>query len=193
MVRSFFAIDLPAALTAEIQVIQAHLRNVGADVGWTRAEGVHLTLKFLGDAAEDLIEPLAQAAGRVAAGHAPLTLRVAGAGIFPDRRRPRVLWLGLDGDLDRLADLQKGIEAAAAEFGFAPENRPFRPHLTLGRFRSNRRKNELLLQVEKLRPRPLEFLAEEVVLFKSDLKPTGAVYTPLDRLPLKGEKLEDKP
>jgi len=193
MVRSFFAIDLPAALTAEIQVLQAHLRNVGADVRWTRPEGVHLTLKFLGDLAEDLIEPLAQAAGRVAAGHAPLTLRVSGAGVFPGRSKPRVLWLGLDGDLERLINLQKDIETAAVEFGFAPEGRPFRPHLTLGRFRSNRRKNELLVQVEQLRPRPLEFPAEEVILFKSDLKPTGAVYTPLGRLPLKGEKSEDKP
>lgn len=192
MIRSFFAIDLPAPLREEVRRLQAGLRQTGADVRWTRPEGVHLTLKFLGNVAEETLEPLAAAAAEPAARSPVLTLGLAGTGVFPNRSRARVVWVGLKGDVAALGQLQKEIEAVASRFGFAPEKRPFRPHLTLGRVRSNRKRAELLAALERTEPQTLEFTAREVVLFKSDLKPTGAVYTALRRLPLGGTNMEEQ-
>ncbi|MFH1091300.1 MAG: RNA 2',3'-cyclic phosphodiesterase [Pseudomonadota bacterium] len=171
----------------EIRRLQDQLRRTSADVKWVRPESVHLTLKFLGYVDEAQIEPLAQASAGAAEAHPQLALRLDGMGVFPSRSRPRVVWLGLAGDVERLSALQKDIESAAADFGFEPENRAFTPHLTLGRVRSGRGRAEMTAALEGLEPRPLEFRAEEVILFRSDLKPTGAVYTPLSRLPLKPE------
>lgn len=192
MIRSFLAIDLPGALREEIERLQSRLRRAGADVKWTRPASVHLTLKFLGSVEEGMIEPLARSAGQAAAAHSPLTLKVDGTGVFPGRKKARVVWLGLAGDVDGLAALAGDIEVAAEGFGFKPEKRPFRPHLTLGRFRSGRGRDELLSGLDRLDLRRVEFIAREVVLFKSDLKPTGAVYTALQRLPLGEVPREEK-
>ncbi|MBW2086711.1 MAG: RNA 2',3'-cyclic phosphodiesterase, partial [Deltaproteobacteria bacterium] len=159
---------------------------------WVRPQAVHLTLKFLGQLAEEIIDPLAEAVSRVVGTYPALHLTFARTGVFPSRRRPRVAWVGLDGDLDALASLQKEIEAQAAEFGFAKEKRPFNPHLTLGRIRSNQNREELLYALDRLEPRPLAFTAREVVLFRSDLKPSGAIYTPLRRLPLEEKPMEEE-
>ncbi len=192
MIRSFFAIDLPGAFRDEIGRLQARLKQSGADVKWVRTESVHLTLKFLGDVAEETLPSLAEAVGREVEASSPLRLVMQGTGVFPNPARARVVWLGLTGDLEALAALQHGVEKAAAGFGFEPEGRAFKPHLTLGRVRSGRNRSGLLAELDRLKPEPLEFMAEEVVLFKSDLRPTGAVYTPLQRLPLGSKKTEEQ-
>jgi len=177
---------------AEIERLQDRLRCAGGDVKWTRPASVHLTLKFLGAVEEEMIEPLAQSAGQATAAHSPLTLKIDETGVFPGRKKARVVWLGLAGDVDGLAALAGDIETVAQGFGFKPEKRSFRPHLTLGRFRSGRGRSELLSELDRLDLRRVEFIAREVVLFKSDLKPTGAVYTALQRLPLRGSTREGK-
>ncbi len=192
MIRSFFAIDLPGAFRDEIGRLQARLKQSGADVKWVRPESVHLTLKFLGDVAEETVPSLAEAVGREVEASSPLRLVMQGTGVFPNPARARVVWLGLTGDLEALAALQHGVEKTAAGFGFEPEGRAFKPHLTLGRVRSGRNRSGLLDELDRLKPEPLEFTAEEVILFKSDLRPTGAVYTPLQRLPLGSKKTEEQ-
>ena len=192
MIRAFFAIELPGNVKDEIGRLQESLKKTGADVKWVRPQGVHLTLKFLGQVAEEVIDPLAEAVSRTVASFPALELQLSQAGVFPGQKRPRVAWVGLDGDLAGLASLQKAVEERAAEFGFAMEKRPFNPHLTLGRVRSGRNKNLLLAALEGLEPNPLRLVAREVILFKSDLKPSGAVYTPLKCLPLKSNFMEDK-
>jgi len=192
MIRTFFAIDLPDSFRDEIRNVQDRLKRVGADVRWVRPESVHLTLKFLGDIEEEMVKPLAGAAAPVAAGSPAISLALAGTGVFPGPGRPRVCWLGLTGDMDRLVLLRDKIEHAMAPFGFEIEKRAFKPHLTLGRFRGQKAKNELLSELERISPNQLAFQAEEVVFFKSDLKPTGAVYTPLRKLPLGIDSKEEK-
>lgn len=184
MIRSFFAIELPGAVEEEIERLQSRLRRTGADVKWVSSRSVHLTLKFLGDVDAATIPKLAAAVRQALTPHRPLGLRVGRTGVFPGRSKARVVWLGLAGDLEALAAVQRDVETAVAGFGFEPENRPFKPHLTLGRVRSGRGRVELLAELDRLDPRPAAFTAHDVVLFKSDLKPTGAVYTVLERLPL---------
>lgn len=191
MIRAFFAISLPLEFKEEIARLQDILKKTRAEVKWVRPESVHLTLKFLGQVAEDIIDPLAEAASVKASQTQALTLTLNGTGVFPGPRRPRVAWLGLAGDVGRIIDLQRGLEESAEKFGFAREKRTFSPHLTLGRIRSSKGIKEFITELDRLDPKPLEFMASEVVLFRSELKPTGAIYTPLKKIPLSGVPTEE--
>ena len=184
MVRSFFAIDLPLEYSEEIRRLQHRLKTAGADVKWVRPESAHLTLKFLGDVAREDIDPLGRAVGECLTGCPALSLSLRDVGVFPGPSRPRVVWLGLSGDLDHLATLHQRVEIAAAELGFPRDKRPFQPHLTLGRVRSGRGRERLIKEIGRIDIKPLEFIARDVILFKSDLKPTGAVHTVLHQIPL---------
>ena len=192
MIRSFFAIELPEEFRAEILRLESYLKKTGADVKWVRPESVHLTLKFIGNIAEADAGPLAGAVGEAVRDHGPLKLRFNALGCFPNLKRIRVVWLGLDGELEKLRNLQKAVENAAAGFGIEPEKRPYQPHLTLGRARSGHNQTELGQALDQIKPRDLDFTADRVIMFKSDLKPTGAVYTPLEVLPLAERNTEDK-
>ena len=146
---------------------------------WVRPEGIHLTLRFLGpsrrDALDCLMPRLASAASRCPAAEARLT----GFGLFPERGAPRVLWVGLD-FAPPLFALQEATEAAAVACGFAGEKRPFSPHLTLGRWR-DRVPRPALGEVELGAAR-----LDRLVLYSSELRPGGAVYTPLATFPMGG-------
>jgi 2'-5' RNA ligase len=191
MIRAFFAIGLPPEFREEIARLQGLLKKTGAEVKWVRPESVHLTVKFLGQAAEETIDPLAAKAAEQVSRIPAVTLGLSGTGVFPGPKRPRVAWVGLAGDMAVMRDLQRGVDEAAAEFGFEREKREFSPHLTLGRIRSSKRIGELMSELDRIDPKPLAFLAREVILFQSDLKPTGAVYTPLKTLPLRGVPTEE--
>jgi RNA 2',3'-cyclic 3'-phosphodiesterase len=177
--RAFVAIELGPALREAIGDLQARLRPGLGGIRLVRAEGIHLTLRFLGDTSPTQIESirarLADAAARCPAAEA----RVAGLGTFPERGSPRVLWLGLEVPQPVL-DLQHACERAARASGFDKEERPFRAHLTLGRWRERAARPDLPpadLGTTRL---------ETLVLFRSDLRPDGAVYTPLARFALGG-------
>jgi RNA 2',3'-cyclic 3'-phosphodiesterase len=135
-VRLFVALNLPAELREALQAATATLREAAPrEVTWARAEALHLTLKFLGEADAGRVPEIAAAIGEVAARHQMASLRVGGVGAFPSLARPRVLWLGVE-PTPRLELLQHDVEVACARLGFEVEGRPFRPHLTLGRLRA---------------------------------------------------------
>ncbi|MFH1139327.1 MAG: RNA 2',3'-cyclic phosphodiesterase [Pseudomonadota bacterium] len=186
MMRSFFAISLPEEFREEISRLRDQLRPCGADVKYVRPESVHLTLKFLGDIPEAMATPLSRAVSQAASSSTPFDLKIQGVGLFPGPRRPRVIWLGLTGDVEKLSALRETVETVAEQFGFPREDRAFTPHLTLGRVRSPRGGDSLAANLNKLDPRPLGFTARELVLFQSILKPSGAVYNPLERIPFLG-------
>jgi RNA 2',3'-cyclic 3'-phosphodiesterase len=197
MIRSFLAIELPKSFRLECERIITALKKTGADVKWVRPDNIHLTVKFLGNISEDAVPRLAHDVGQAVGRYAPITLRLQKTGVFPNPNKPRVIWLGLDGHIERLTRFKTDVEQAASLSGFEPERRPFQPHLTLGRMRSGHNRPELLDALTKLNPVALEFTAPEIVLVKSDLKPTGAVYTTLQRLPLgepnlPSERVEDQ-
>ncbi len=191
MVRTFVAVELPAEVRAELSRVQSELRNlarerdlpVGRSLKWVEPEGIHLTLKFLGEVGEDKVAQLVEATRASVGTRPPLALQMAGSGAFPSARQPRVLWVGLAGDLSALAELQRAVDEQIAPLGFPPESRPFSPHLTLARVREQaplpeRRAVAELLSLAKPSA-PLAFNATRVSLMKSKLRPTGARYEAL--------------
>jgi 2'-5' RNA ligase len=177
--RLFIALSLPDEVHRELALVQARLR--GLPVRWSGPAGIHLTLQFIGETAEQRAPELLAALAALPA--APLTLQLEGLGAFPDLRRPRVIWAGLGGDLAALSRLQAAVLATTAPLGFALEERPFRPHLTLGRVRQEAGPEErqaLGRAIERAEaPAPLAWQAGGPTLFQSALTPAGAVYTAL--------------
>ena len=135
-IRAFIAVELPPAVREAVEGVVRELRSRAGDgVRWVRPEGVHLNLKFLGDIDADSVPAVSRAMAQCAASAAPFDLFLEGVGVFPNARRPRVIWIGLGGALELLLALQHSIDRELEGLGFARERRPFTPHLTLGRVR----------------------------------------------------------
>jgi 2'-5' RNA ligase len=181
-VRAFVALELGAQVRGAIAELIASLRPRVSGARWVRPEGVHLTLRFFGDTPPARIAKLRSALGAAAAECEPLEAQVGSLGTFPGPGKPpRVLWLGIELPPPALA-LQAACERAAVDAGFPGEERPFRAHLTLARFRER-----------VLRPAlpPVDFGAirlETLSLLRSELRPGGAVYSTIERFPLGGPK-----
>jgi len=185
-IRSFIAIEVPPELKARLEELQRELRRTDADVKWVRPEGIHLTLKFLGSILREDIEKISMAIGPVISGFEPFEIRLFGMGSFPTSRNPRVIWVGVDRGKEEVSSLQRAIEDKMAKLSFPSENRPFSPHLTLGRVRSGRGKLMLSQAIEANKEVEVgTFWARKVFLYQSELKPSGAVYTKLKELGMK--------
>jgi len=176
-VRAFVALELEAQLREAMGDLQARLRPRLGQVHLARPDGIHLTLRFLGDTSPAQVETLRPLLAAAAAACPPAEVAASGLGMFPERGGPRVLWLGLDVP-PAIHELQKACERAALAAGFEEEDRPFKAHLTLGRWRDRAARPEL--PAVDLGTTRLDTL----VLFESDLRPGGAVYTPLVRFAL---------
>ena len=175
--RLFVALNLPPPVREALWAATARLRDLELPVKWVRGEGVHLTLKFLGDVADAQEGELAAALARAAAGGRALSLALGGFGVFPDFRRPRVLWVGIAPE-PGLEILQHRVEQEFAPLGFPTEARPFRPHVTLGRAARDARPVAFSGLEEALGR--VEFTATALVsgldLMESTLRSGGAVY-----------------
>ena len=188
MIRSFLAIELPKPILKRIEEVQGDLRLTHADVGWVSPEKIHLTLKFFGNIEESRIDPIFKSIEEPLRETLPFSLKVRGVGAFPHLKNPRVIWIGLVDEREVLTSFQKQIETQLEKIGFQPENRPFHPHLTLGRVKSSRGKEELVERMERQKEGEFgDFVVERVVLFKSDLRPSGPIHTPLREIKLGGD------
>ncbi|MCK5552670.1 MAG: RNA 2',3'-cyclic phosphodiesterase [Deltaproteobacteria bacterium] len=186
-IRSFLAIELPPTIAKGIERVQHDLRQSHADVKWVEPSRIHLTLKFFGNIDEGACGEIMEAVGRAASEANSFSLTVRRLGAFPSARNPRVIWVGVEDGSEVLRPLQGAIEERLQEIGYPREKRTFKPHLTLGRMRSGRGKPELRKRVEDLFQAELgEFRVERLVLFRSDLRPTGPIYTELRALKLGG-------
>ncbi len=187
MVRSFLAIEVPETILKKIGRVQEDLKSSRADVRWVSPGKIHLTLKFFGNIDESRIEPIVQSIQGSIQSTAPFPLRVKGLGAFPHLKNPRVIWTGLIDEKEVLISFQKGVETELEKIEFEPEGRPFQAHLTLGRVKSSRGRDELVARMEGYREEEFgDFQVEKVTLFKSDLRPTGPIYTPLRMIRLEG-------
>jgi 2'-5' RNA ligase len=184
-IRSFIAVEVPQPLRAKLDEVQRELKRADADVRWVRPESIHLTLKFLGSVTGEELEKLAGVIAPIVSSWMPFEVRLHGLGCFPSSRNPRIVWVGIEPGGVEASSLQKAIENQAADVGFPPETRPFKPHLTVGRVRSSRGIGSLAQAVENHRDVEIgSFRVNEVYLFKSELKPSGAVYTKLQTFPM---------
>jgi RNA 2',3'-cyclic 3'-phosphodiesterase len=189
LLRAFIAIEIPPEIKKTISAQTANLQKDSASsVRWVASENIHLTFKFLGEISAANVEILAQALKTECEQCHPFEITVEELGCFPNSRRPRVLWVGLvvPQELNRL---QRQIEAVTSRLGYATEEKPFSPHLTIGRVREQASSAELQALhtlLEQTRIATLgTFTVREVHLFKSDLKPSGPVYTRLSTALLK--------
>jgi 2'-5' RNA ligase len=176
--RAFIALPLPTEVNQLASDLQSRLRSEGLKLKWVRPQGMHLTLKFLGDIPAAFVTDVDQAMQCAVSGCGMLNLAVQGMGVFPGIKRPRVLWLGIGGELERLGELHRRLDAELERIGVARERRPFRAHLTVARVKGAVDARQLLEAVQAHgHYEPRSFAVRQMVLYQSDLKPQGAVYT----------------
>ena len=184
--RTFIAIELPAEIKKEMAEVQGRLKGTGVDAGWTRPEGIHLTLKFLGEVEEQRMPEIMDALTSAVKGMGRFRIEIGGVGAFPNPKNARVVWIGVSGDIEKLAALQASVEEAMAGPGMEREERKFTPHLTLGRIKYIRSRDAWMSALDALKDIQLPGLdVDAVSLMKSELKRSGAVYTEIGRVELK--------
>jgi RNA 2',3'-cyclic 3'-phosphodiesterase len=184
LVRAFIAIPLPKDCQTMLESMQRDLRESGADVRWVPITSIHLTLKFLGEVEPEIIPKMAQSLRTISQPEQPLNLRIGGLGSFPASRNPKVVWCGIGGDTENLLRLQQKIETVCADMGFPPEERSFQPHLTLGRVKGKRNLQRLQDCIKIGSDLEYRFKADQYHVYRSTLKPQGAVYTILGNITL---------
>lgn len=179
-IRAFIAIDLPGNVVDQLAELG---RALGANldshaVRWVRPEAIHLTLRFLGNVQIDKLDDISRGIDQVASQTSPFSLTLDKLGCFPNPRRPRVIWIGLAGDIEQLETLQNSVEVMLSPMGWELEKRGFHPHLTLGRVKDSRKVIEARLPWGEVLARG-RIPVEEMHLIQSQLNPGGAVYTRL--------------
>jgi 2'-5' RNA ligase len=183
--RLFIAIEVPESLKQDLAAAQDKIKVAGVDASWTRAAGMHLTLKFMGDVPETNVLVISDALTNAARMSAGFRISVAGIGAFPDQKNARVVWAGVAGDVEKLALLQVVVDEAMAVLGFEREKRSFIPHLTLGRIKRIHARDRWLKTLDGIKGLELPaFDVHDIRLIKSELKPSGAAYTELGRFTL---------
>jgi 2'-5' RNA ligase len=185
-IRSFVAVNIPDNTRKSIVELQDQLKHYQGDVRWVRAESIHITLKFLGDVIEEQIGQVAQSIQGAVSGVQPFDVCIRGVGVFPNERKPRVLWLGIQEGAEKLIKLAVRIEEGCFKLGFKKEERKYSAHLTIGRVRSFKRIASTLEAMRTVGFEGSSFRISEVDLMKSNLLKTGAVYTVLHRIQLQG-------
>jgi 2'-5' RNA ligase len=189
VIRAFIAINLPPDVQECLEQVSAKLKSqIGEkSVRWVSIPNIHLTLKFLGDVSENNLDVLKEIISAEAALQKPMEFSIGRLGAFPKTLRPRVVWVGVEAPPELVA-IQRGIESRTAKVGYPKDKREFSPHLTLGRVSRNATPSEVRQIGEVLQASKVGFLGvarvPSIHLFKSDLQPTGAVYTKLFSAPL---------
>jgi 2'-5' RNA ligase len=181
-IRAFIALPTSSEIKQQIAAIQAKLIESQADVRWDGNEKFHITLKFLGNCELEVLHSLVSDLQASLRETQRFDLVYSSLGCFPDLTRPRVVWLGAR-ENPHVARLQKLIEDACGKFGFAKEERPFHPHITLGRVKGNRHLDRLTESLKTVTFEPLQARCGEVHIMRSELRPTGSVYSLLNSIP----------
>jgi 2'-5' RNA ligase len=185
-IRTFIALELSDEAREEFARITGILEESNADVKWVKPGAIHLTLKFLGYMEEDKVVRISEKLKDIALGVAPFDVVLEGIGVFPKWDYVKVIWVGLGEGADKVKELALKTEEAMQAESFEKEKREYSPHLTLGRIRSAKNKNELKKQAETVKVEPVLNHISKILLFKSELSSQGAVYTPLATAELEG-------
>lgn len=181
-IRAFLAIELDVSSQEYLAEMSSKLKTSQADVSWSRVSNAHLTLKFLGDINGESVIAIEKSLRGLLELQPPFEICLTGAGVFPNLERPRVVWVGIEDKSGMLKTLANSIEKAFENLGFSGENRAFHPHITLGRVRSVSGKLALANAIlNNSRSRGPCLQVTGATLFRSDLRPSGAIHTPLLR------------
>lgn len=180
-IRTFIAIELSDKVCKKIQGIQSELKPlIKARVSWSKLENIHLTLKFLGDVSLDKVDSVKEELQKVSRKHSPFKMSIGGIGTFPNFRRPRVIWIGVNRGSKQVIQLAESVEKAMTKLGFSEERHSFTPHLTLGRIKQRVNLEDIETKLEKYdKPNIPIVQVDRLGLIKSELRPKGAVYTTL--------------
>lgn len=183
--RAFVAFKLPEHIIDHTAALQNQLKARGLKLRWVKPQNLHLTIKFLGDIPETDVHNIGVAIDQAFGNQPPLEMTLQGMGVFPGIRRPRVLWVGFGGQVQSLKQLHGKLEDELERIGFHRDKRGFKAHLTIARIKGAI-VPELLLEAIKEVGNfpPLSFSTRKIVLYKSDLRPQGAIYTPLAEVDL---------
>lgn len=185
MIRTFIAVELPQEIQDTLKGLQDVLRGSMPDVRWTKAGNIHLTLKFLGDVQVSRLDAIGEALGDVARQFSPFDMNLTGIGAFPNSRKPRIVWVGIEQGADELVSIATQIEGSMKRLGFPPEKRPFRPHLTIGRIRHLEHPVVMTDSLDRSEVGELgRFTVQKLSFIKSQLDPGGSIYTILFEAPL---------
>jgi RNA 2',3'-cyclic 3'-phosphodiesterase len=189
VIRAFIAIDLSPEIRRMLEQVTLQLKERLGDapIRWAPTQNIHLTLMFLGDVSVKNLEMLKKVLQNEVSSHHSFEFSVGGVGAFPNNRHARVIWVGVEAPAE-LLNVQRGIEAAVSRLGYAREERPFSAHLTLGRVSRNATSKDIHLISDVLESTKVGFLGvtqvDSIHLLKSDLRPTGAVYSRVFSAPL---------
>ena len=183
-IRTFIAINIPASIRKQIAEFQSALKRHDVRVSWTKPENIHITLKFLGDVEIMRIDEISNAVVTACQDVESFVLAIKGTGFFPNRRNPKVLWIGCEGDVETLFSLYNQIEQQLFLAGFKKEKRKYSSHLTIGRVKSNFGIQSVVNEMETSSFDGGEFEVKHVNVMKSVLNPNGAIYTVLSKVDL---------
>ncbi len=176
--RAFIAVDLPETVRVFLAELQETIKSYEVPVKWVRPQNIHLTLKFLGDTDTAQTARIVAAMTLAAKDCPGVSLTAKDIGVFPDLKRPRVVWAGVNGQLEILKNLQRTLDEHLADLGFPKDRRTFSAHLTMGRVKGKIVSARMKAAIDGLKGSESEpFEVDRIVLFKSELRPTGAVYT----------------
>ena len=194
-IRSFLAFELPGEIREQIRAISKELTKIILPVRWVKVDNIHLTILFLGSVDEDTIGDIKEKVNVAVKEFSAFKTKLNAVGAFPHWKRPRVIWIGLNGDIGRLSNLRNELQEELKVLGFIPEKRPFRPHLTLGRFKGPIDRDEDMKWIlDRYRDINSDlYQLNELILYKSDLKPDGPVYTKMATWPLRVENSGTSP
>ena len=186
--RLFLAINLPDDVRRDIVAATAAVRDAAPELSWVDEAKIHLTLKFLDDQPEERAEAIRRAAEQVGARHRQLMMHVGGLGAFPNFRRSRVVWIGVEQE-SRLELLHHDVEVACSDLGFDVEGRPFRPHITLARVKHRlpEERARALLRAARRVEYTADVLVRSLDLMRSELAPGGSRYSTVATAPLRSE------
>ena len=187
-IRSFLAFELPPNIKGVIKKVSRAGKELPLDLRWVKSDNIHLTVVFMGNVSEDKIQSIRETIKRVCARFEPFDVSSGRLGFFGSRRHPRVFWMGLSGDIQPMGRFRDALQKKLKPFGVKTEKRPFKPHLTLGRFKKGAHPwphlDDMISEYAGLKGEACSL--KELVLFKSDLTPGGAHYTKLGAWPLGG-------
>jgi len=186
MVRTFLAIELPSDVREAIVQQQRELQGQLPSASWVRSHGLHITLKFLGDTPDDQIEPIRDSVTLKLKDMRSFAIELYGFGVFPHSKAPRIFWTGVTSGNEQLLAVSNNIEDALNPLGFPKEGKPFHPHVTLARIKNDQKRFGQALHQKEILTHSMRFGSvpvEGVALVKSDLRPTGSVYTQLWEVP----------